>query len=109
MAKKIYEIEIQRTNISPRQFFTYCKNQAEKKGTDLRMYIDEFELWENPIDPCNDTWTHDDWDEPQREICKIQSFDYHLYLQNSYNFIMEFEFDTETKGHGYLYIVEFER
>ena len=43
MANKIYEIEIQRTNISPKQFFTYCKNQMLKKGIDLEIWIDEYE------------------------------------------------------------------
>ena len=33
-------------------------------------------------------------------------YDWQMALQNSYNFIMEFEFDTETKGHGYFYVVE---
>ena len=46
MANIIYEIEIQRTNIPPKQFFTYCKKQSEKHGLDLESWLD-FENWSN--------------------------------------------------------------
>ena len=69
-----------------------------------------FEDWINPISKeeyhKND---HKDWEIPQIEIIKYMPYDLQMFLQESYNFIMEFEFDTETKGHGYLYAVEYER
>lgn len=109
MKKKMYEFECQRSNVTPKQFFTYCKNQMEKKSIDIKSWI-EFENWENPINPekyhVND---HKDWEVPQREALKNMPYDWQMFLQDAYNFIMEFEFDTETKGHGYLYVVEYER
>ena len=42
------------------------------------------------------------------EICKYMSYDYHLYLEKSYNFIMEFQFDDDNRGWGYMYIVEWD-
>lgn len=41
---KLYEHEIERTNITPKQFFTYCKKQLEKKGINLEDWVD-FESW----------------------------------------------------------------
>lgn len=46
---------------------------------------------------------------PIREAIKYQPYDVQLYLQNSYNFIMEFEFDTDKIGHGCMYAVEYKR
>ena len=109
--KKMYEIEIQRSNITPKQFFTYCKAQMEKRiGIDLDNWIESYEQWsgENSIE-CDSTWDHDDWEVPVREICKMKSFDVQYFLEKAYNFIMEFQFDTENKGFGYMYAVEFER
>lgn len=105
---KLYECEIQRSNIAPKQFFTYCKNQLKNKGIDIEIWAD-FEEWKSPITPCNSTSNHEDWEEPQKEICKLQSYNWQLFLQNAYNFIMEFDFWDDNKGFGYLYIIELER
>lgn len=109
--KKLYEVECNRTNISPRQFFTYCKKRFEEKtGQRLDMWIDSFEDWENPIQKNNqeyiNPWPRWDGDEdgPAKEIIKTMPFDWQLFLAGSYNFIMEW-FD----GHGYMYVVELER
>ena len=108
MANKIYEYEMQRAYVTPNQFFTYCKKQLENKGFDIENWI-EYESWINPQSSCNNTWDHRNEENPYIEICKMQPYDHHLFLSNAYNFIMEFEYDTDSKGHGYLYIVEFER
>ncbi len=104
---KLYEHEIQRSNITPKQFFTYCKNQLSKKGIDIETWV-EFENWENPTTPCNSTSKHEDWEEPQTEVCKLQPYDWQLFLQNAYNLIIEFDFWDDKKGFGYLYIKEYE-
>lgn len=106
--KKLYEHEINRNFVTPKQFFTYCKKQLNKKDIDIENWV-EFENWENPIAPCNNTWKHEDWEKPQKEVCKLQPYNWQLFLQNSYNFIMEFDFWDENKGFGYLYIKEYER
>lgn len=102
---KLYEHEIERTNITPKQFFTYCKKQLEKKGINLEDWVD-FETWVNPFSPCDSASKHEDWEEPQFEICRTKAYDWHLFLQKSYNFIMEFDFWDENKGFGYLYVME---
>lgn len=100
----VYEVECQRTGISPRQFWSYCKRRfKEKTGTEF-TWIDTFEDWENPLTPSDIRSKHEDWEHPLTEICVIQPMDYHLFLENNYNFIMEW-FD----GNGYMYAVEFKR
>ena len=107
--KKLYEHEIERNNISPKQFFTYCKNQLSKKGIDLGIWLDSYKDWTEPIAHCNDAYNHEDWEEPQKEVCKTQPYNWQLFLQNTYNFIMEFDFCDDNRGFGYLYVCEFER
>ena len=34
-------------------------------------------------------------------------FEWHLYLQGAYNFIIEFDFDTENRDFGYMYALEY--
>lgn len=95
---KLYEIEIERTNISPKQFFTYCKKQFEKRtGENLDMWID-YEQWINPVQKSN-TRT-------KEETCVLQPFEHHLYYKGAYNFIMEFDFWDDNRGFGYLYAYE---
>lgn len=111
-AKKIYEIEIQRNNISPKQFFSYCKAQMKKRtGVDLASWCESYEDWsgESGVPEYNCQSNHEDWDEPVKEICKTTAFDWQMFLGKCYNFILEFQFDTENKGYGYMYAVEFER
>ena len=106
---KIYEVETQRSNITPKAFFNHCMKLAEKNGFNLEDWAD-FKSWCVPTQ--KELWhmnKHEDWDEPKTEGYKAMPYDSHVYLQGSYNFIMEFDFDTETKGHGYMYAVEFER
>ena len=99
--KKTAEIEIQRTNISARQFYTYCKKRlAEKVGIDIECWA-EYEDWANPRETFSITSNHEDWDEPKREIVKIQPYEMQEYLQGVYNFIMEWN-----EGVGYLYHAE---
>lgn len=102
--KIIYEIETQRTNISPKQFFSHCRRTYEKKTGGKYFWIDSFDLWDNPPIRTNSRNKHEDWDNPQLEICKVLPLEYQYYLEGEYNFIMEW-FD----GHGYMYLVEYER
>lgn len=107
--KKIYEIECQRTNVTPKEFFEYCRKQAAKKGLDIECWTD-FEHWSNPIVKEEyHTTEHNNEEETLRETIKIMPYDLQYYFQKAYNFIMEFQFDTDTKGCGYLYMMEYER
>ena len=104
MKTVMYEFETQRTNVSPREFWRWTCNEFKKRtGRDFE-WIDNFEDWEAPIYPGTIRVTHNDWDPPLREICKVQELDFQYYLQASYNFIMEW-FD----GTGYCYAIEYER
>lgn len=105
----LYEIEIQRNNINPRQFFTYCKREMKRRtGVNLDSWCESFEDWASEKNEYNVASNHEDWDVPQKEIFCQKSFDWHLFLSRTYNFIMEFQFYEENKGFGYLYVVEFE-
>lgn len=106
----MYEIEIQRTNISPKQFFTYCKKEMEKRtGTSLQVWCDSFQEWSSDKNECALETNHEDWEIPVKEICKTKAYEWQMFFGNAYNFIMEFQFDDENKGFGYLFAVEFER
>lgn len=107
--QKIYEVECQRMNVTPKAFYGYCRKQSKKKGLDIESWV-EFDSWINPCRPEKyHINKHDDWEIPQIEGLGLMPYEWHLFLQNSYNFIIEFEFDTETKGHGYFYALEYER
>lgn len=110
--ERLYEIEIQRSNVSPRQFFTYCKKEMFKRtGYSLDGWCDDYETWtgENGTPDFYVESNHEDWDEPKKEICSTKPYEWQLFLANAYNFILEFQFDTDKKGYGYLYAVEFRR
>ena len=100
--RKKYEIEIQRSGISPKRFFTYCKKQLEKKGHDIYMWFDSYEGWSSPYDRCE--WTKTD----NGKITSFRSYEFQhqIYDSESYNFIMEFDFYDEKNGFGYLYLSE---
>lgn len=102
---KMYEIECQRTNVTPKAFFEYCRKQVAKKGIDIECWTD-FEHWSNPITQETRTFEHEN---SQKETIKTMPYDLQYFLQGAFNFIMEFQFDTETKGYGYMYAMEFER
>lgn len=109
--EQLYCVEIQRTNISPKQFYSYCKKQIVKRtGEDLlENWVEDYSDWSDTVNEFFSESNHEDWEIPAREICKQKSFDWQLFLEKAYNFIMEFQFDTENKGTGYLFMVEFRR
>lgn len=105
--KKLYEIECNRYFKNVASFFKYTEKFCKKHGVDLANWMESLEQFAEPINLCNSRYSHSDWDEPQVEICKMQPYDWQLYLQGCYNFIMEFDFWDEKSGHGYLYIIEY--
>lgn len=42
-----------------------------------------------------------------KEICDYRTYNTHLYFKGLYNFIIEFTFDNDKSGYGYMYAVEF--
>lgn len=109
MNKKLYEVESNRYFKSVNSFFEYCVKFCAKHNIKLTDWIESLEQFESPSQWCNDRNNHDDLEMPSREICKMQPYQWQIYLQDSYNFIMEFDFFDENCGHGYLYLVEYER
>ncbi len=107
--KKIYEIECQRSNVTPKEFFRYCKKQLAAKNVEIEIWVENYEDWANPMTNCHLENNHEDWEIPCKEICAYKPLEMQLFLANAYNFIMEFDFWDEKKGSGYLYAVEFER
>lgn len=97
--------EITRTNVTVKAFYNYCKKELKAKGFDMEAYI-TFEEFINPSYKTNNTYR--DSENHNVEICQTLPYDHHLFYRNTYNFIMEFNFDNEKTGSGYLYICEFE-
>ena len=100
MTNTVYEIEIERRNVTPRQFWTYCKNQLAKRG--IEPFIETFEDFENPLAKSKRTHHEDGC-----TTC-VMPYEYQMYAPKAYNFIMEFEYWDEKTGFGYLYAVEYE-
>lgn len=102
--KKLCEIELNRYFKNVNTFYTYAEKMCKKHGIELRDWMESLDQFINPLQKCNSRNNHDG----MTEICKMQPYDWQLFLQNTYNFIMEFDFFDENSGHGYLYIVEYE-
>lgn len=107
--KKLYEVEIQRRNVTPKTFFSACVKAMQKHGASMEDWAD-YDSWadENQSSYYHEH-NHADWDKPQREVCAEGPYNTQRFLARAYNFILEFDFDTDKKGTGYLYAVEFER
>lgn len=108
--ERLYEIECTRKNVSPKEFFSYCAKRCKENGAVLTDWI-EYNDWIKPSCPGpfgRYEYSHEDWAHPLREVIKYMPYDFQIYLEDTYNFIMEFEFDTETKGHGYFYLLEYD-
>lgn len=96
-----------RTNISPKSFFTYCKKQCIKKGINLEDWV----TYDNFADPlATGVWhicKHEELNESKRKLYKRFPFKYQCFLEDSYNFIIEFQFYDNKKCRGYLYLEEY--
>lgn len=92
------EIEINRHFKSAEKFYDYCQKQCEKKGISLEDWMENLEQFENPIQKSDH--------KTSTEVCVMKPYEWHLFCKGSFNFIMEFDFYTETEGFGYLYILE---
>jgi hypothetical protein len=107
-----YEVEVQRKNISPRQFFTYCAKQFKlKTGADISCWVEDYGEWSDPTypQPLHNS-THRDDGEVFYESSKYMPYDWQLFYSGAYNFIMEYEFGaTNNDGWGYFYAIEYER
>lgn len=107
--KPLYEVEVDRTNISPKSFFTYCAKAMKKHGGDIENWV-EFDKWADETQqPFRNVWLHEDWEDPCKEIISGAPYQMQMFLSGAYNFILEFEFDSDKKGTGYFYAVEFPR
>lgn len=103
MNKVMYEFETNRMISSPRKFHTWVKNELKKRtGVELEAWMDDFGTWSDPV-PVNRVYENALGD-GKKEICKMLPYEWQLYRKGEYNFIMEWD-----DGHGYCYIVEFER
>lgn len=101
--------ETQRTNITPRAFWSHVRRELAKKGESIESWVgDEYSYWENPPKAVEYHQTRhgewDNWDTPTLEANKEMPFDIYLFLEGRYTFIMEFQFDDEKKGTGYCYL-----
>lgn len=86
MKKKIFEIEVNRTNTTAKQFYSYCKRALIKKEYDGGVPVD-----------------FDEWVNPEKYNSKCDECRFHQYEEGLYTYILEFD---EANGHGYMYILE---
>ena len=98
----VVTIETNRTNITPKAFWNHVNKLLDKHN--IGMWFDNFDSWANPCEQCNSRCKHEDWENPQYEICKSLPFEHHYFLEGAYNFIMEFEYYDDKRGHGYFFL-----
>lgn len=103
-----YECECTRNNITPKQFYCYCKRELKKRcNVELSIWLDDYESWANPTIPEKYHSVLHEWDGGTvKEAIKIQPFNIQFFLSNTYNFVMEFDFSTDNKGSGYFLVKE---
>lgn len=110
--KKTFEIEIQRSNVTPAQFLAYVRSRVDAKGGEMLrsdLSLDYFKRG----DDLNFDIRHE---EPEfdglheKSVSKPYEMQTFLHYSNGavYNEICEFDFDSEKTGHGYYYLVNVE-
>lgn len=110
--KKVNEVEIQRSNITPREFYWYCKKELKRKtGLSLEDWI-SYQDWVSP-GPALKCETHKnehqfDDGTTQVEHVKYQPYNMQIYVSDTYNVILEFDFWDDRIGCGYFYHTEYE-
>lgn len=113
--KIVFEIEIERNNVTPAQFLAYCRRRVDEKGGGhIRADLDIYTFKRgNGVDYDID---HTEYNDEcytisgcEREKCVCKPYEMHAFVKWTngamYNEICEFEFDDEKTGHGYYYLV----
>lgn len=102
---KTFEIEIQRSNVTPAQFLAYVRSRVDAKGGKYCRSDLELDYFKRGDDLNFDT-EHEDG---MREKSISKPYEMQTYIRYAngacYNEICEFEFDDEKTGHGYYYLV----
>lgn len=98
--KKLYEFECNTNSMTARQFFNYVNREFKKRTGENFGWLDDFDTFSSPYIQSNSRRREAGQLE---EICVLLPFATHLYLRDTYNFIMEYD-----DGHGYCYAVEYE-
>lgn len=105
--KKTFEIEIQRSNLTPAQFLSYVRRSVDRKGGEMLRGDLSLGYFKAGNDLNFDT-EHDGMRE--KSISKPYEMQTYIKYEDGacYNEICEFEFDDEKTGHGYYYLVNVE-
>ncbi|MDR1915979.1 MAG: hypothetical protein LBQ58_05335 [Synergistaceae bacterium] len=117
-----YQLEIQRNNVTPSEFFSYIRKRCKVKGiepgidldldqfanhqgSDYRYYVED----EQKICYADGyrTVLPADTAPCKSEICRELPYDWQFYFRNFdgsfFNVICEFTFSDESRGFGYFY------
>ena len=114
--KTAYTLELTRRDVTPAQFLAYVRAQCKRKGIPFDMdtrYFADGQQYSNG-EYMNSAYTGGT---PSRrpcyaETCKATPYEHQTYIVGydgeTYNEIIEFDFDDEKTGHGYFYIMQTE-
>lgn len=110
MTTKTFEIEIQRSNVTPAQFLSYVRSRVDAKGG--RYYRGDLDLaYFRAGNDLNFDTDHDPsvYYGVTHEKSVSKPYEMQTYIRHDdgtlYNEICEFDFDDEKTGHGYYYLV----
>lgn len=104
---KTFEIEIQRSNVTPAQFLAYVRRSVDRKGGEMLRGDLGLEYFKAGND-LNFDHEHDGMHE--KSVSKPYEMQTYICYEDGavYNEICEFEFDDEKTGHGYYYLLNVE-
>ena len=114
--KTAYTIELTRHDVTPAQFLAYVRSQCKRKGIPFDMdtaYFVQGQQYSSG-EYMNSAYTGGT---PSRrpcyaETCKATPYEHQTYIVGydgeTYNEIIEFDFDDEKTGHGYCFIIQTE-
>ena len=105
------ELELSRRNVTPGQFLAYVRAQIKKHDFESISACDiDYDYWKRG-DDMNFYYYNDPENHPacksERSVSK--PYEEQTYILNwdgsVYNFILEFQFETEKAGFGYFYFI----
>lgn len=109
---KTFEIEIQRSNVTPAQFLAYVRSRVDAKGGEMLRSDLSLDYFKRGDDLNFDIHHEEPEFDGLHEKSVSKPYEMQTYLRYSngavYNEICEFEFDSEKTGHGYYYLVNVE-
>lgn len=109
---RVFEVELQRSNVTPAQFLAYVRSRVDKKGGRYIRSDLDLKYFAAGNDLNFDIKHIDDPNDGLHEKSISKPYEMQTYLAypdgSKYNEICEFEFGDDKTGNGYYYLLNVE-